>query len=110
MLERALDELNFARNRILHGGQRPALEWDVATLALLGAMFFVLLMKRILAWEEVRAWTDADACGAMGLHAFARDSRTSLVDGHRAYERAVEECLRERERRRMVAEFERGAP
>jgi hypothetical protein len=109
VLERALDELNFARNRILHGGQRPALEWDVATLALLGAKFFVLLMKRILAWEEVRPWTDADACEAIGLYAFARDGRASLVDGYQAYERAVEECRRARQRQRMVEEFERGA-
>jgi hypothetical protein len=35
-LECALDELNFARNRILHGGRLPELEWNVATLALEG--------------------------------------------------------------------------
>lgn len=106
-LERALDELNFARNRILHGGGLPALDWNVATLALLGAKFFVLLFKRILAWEDVRPWTDDDDCEAVGLHAFARDGRTSLVDGYRAYERAGEECQRGRQRQRMVEEFER---
>lgn len=106
-LERALDELNFARNRLLHHGRLPDLEWNVATLAPLGAKFFALLFKRILAWEDVRAWTDEDECEAVGLHAFARDGRASLVDGYHAYECAFEECQRGRQRRRMAEEFER---
>jgi hypothetical protein len=99
--------LNFARNRLLHGGRLPALEWNVATLALVGAKFFVLLVKRILAWENVRAWTDDDECEAVGLHAFARDGRASLVDGYRAYESAIEQCQQTHQMRRLREEFER---
>ncbi len=107
-LERALDELNFARNRVVHGGARPKLEWEVATLALLGAKFFNLLIKRILFWEGARAWSDDDACEAVGLHAFAKASHGStLVAGYEAYEGAAKDCRRTRSRERMVAEWER---
>jgi hypothetical protein len=107
-LERALDELNFARNRVMHGGSRPTLEWHVESLALLGAKFFTLLVKRILAWEGARPWTDDDACEAVGLHAFAQASHgASLVAGYDAYERAAQECHRSRDRERMMAEWER---
>ena len=107
-LERALDELNFARNRVVHGGTPPKLEWDVATLALLGAKFFILLIKRVLFWEGARAWNDDDACEAVGLHAFAQASHgATLVAGYDAYERAAQECHRVRDRERMMAELKR---
>ena len=76
-------------------------------MALLGAKFFVLLVKRILVWEGVRGWTDEDDCEAVGLHAFARGGQASFVDGYDAHERAVQECRREWQRRRMAEEFER---
>ena len=76
--------------------------------SLLGAKFFILLVKRILAWERARTWTDEDACEAVGLHAFARPSHgTTLVAGYDAHERAAQECYRARSRERMVAEWER---
>ncbi len=53
------------------------------------------------------AWTDEDTCEAVGLHAFARAGRTSFVDGYRAYERAVEECQAQLQKRRMIEEFRR---
>jgi hypothetical protein len=108
VLERALDELNFARNRVVHGGTPPTLEWNVMTLALLGAKFFILLIKRILFWEGARAWSDDDVCEAVGLHAFAQASHgKTLLDGYDAYEHAARECRMTRERERMIAEWER---
>jgi hypothetical protein len=105
-LERALDELNFARNRVIHGGGWPQLEWDVATLALLGAKFFNLLIRRILFWEGARAWTDNDACEAVALHAFAHAShKNTLVAGYEAYERAENECRDARILERIMAEW-----
>lgn len=101
-LERALDELNFARNRMVHDGFVPPTDWQIMSLAHLGSRFWIIAFKRILAWEGVRKWTDKDACEALGLQALAKESRASLQDGHKAYERAIEECRREITKRQML--------
>jgi hypothetical protein len=112
VLERALDELNFARNKVVHEGRIPQLDWPEAVLAYLGARFWILAFKRVLQWEGVRAWSEADTCELRGLEAFALNSRTSFGDGQTAYERALQECRDEQFRARAVADIEalmRGA-
>lgn len=100
-LERALDELNYARNSMIHGGALPSLEWNVVTLAFLGARFWIALFKRLLSWEGVRPWDEADECDVVGLQALAIHGRTSLEEGYTAYRRAVDDCQRETLDRRV---------
>ncbi len=106
-LERAMDELNFARNRMIHGGFLPQLEWNVVTLAYLGSRFWIALFKRILAWEGARDWTEDDECDVVGLQAFAREGRTSFGDGYAAYEQAVRDCHWDHTERRAIEYLER---
>ncbi len=107
-LERAMDELNFARNRMVHDGFVPQLDWNVVTLAFLGSRFWVALFKRILAWEGVRKWTEDDECDLVGMQAFAREGRTSFGDGYAAYEQAVRDCHWDHTERRVIEHLERA--
>lgn len=106
-LERAMDELNFARNRMIHDGFIPQLEWNLVTLAYLGSRFWIALFKRILAWEGVRAWTEDDECDLVGLQALAREGRTYFADGYTAYEQAVRDCHWDNIGRRVTEHLER---
>lgn len=106
-LERAMDELNFARNRMIHDGFVPQLDWNVVTLAYLGSRFWIALFKRILAWEGVRDWTEDDECDVVGLQALARDGRASFEDGCAAYEQAVRDCHWNHTERRVLEHLER---
>lgn len=92
VLERALDELNWARNRIVHDGLVPSSDWEITSLAFLGSRFFIIAFKRILAWENARNWTDEDDCEALGLQAFSKEGRTSLSAGYEALKKTVGEC------------------
>jgi len=107
VLERALDELNFARNRMVHDGFVPTLDWNVVTLAFLGSRFWIALFKRILAWEGVRSWTQEDDCDVAGLQALAKEGQVSFDDGYTAYRRAVEECGRQHLQQRVLNHLER---
>ncbi len=107
LLERALDQLNFARNAKVHEGVCPPLEWNVVTLAFLGSRFWIALFKRVLSWEGVRQWTDDDECEVIGLQALARHGQASLVEGYEAYERAVERCDSEKAGQRFAEYLER---
>jgi len=91
-LERALDELNWARNRIVHDGFVSSTEWGITPLAFLGSRFFIIAFKKILAWENVRKWTDEDDCEVLGLQAFAKEGQTSLTTGYDALKRTVTDC------------------
>jgi len=107
MLERAMDELNFARNRMVHDGFIPPLDWDLVSLAYLGSRFWVAIFKRILAWEGVRDWTEDDECDVVGLQALAREGRTSFADGYAAYEQAVRDCHWNHTEQRVIEHLER---
>lgn len=102
VLERALDELNFARNGMVHGGFCPPLEWNLVTLAFLGSRFWIALFKRILSWEGVCQWADDDECEVIGLQALASYGQASFVEGYKAYETAVEQCRSEKLRQRAA--------
>jgi hypothetical protein len=105
-LERALDELNWARNRIVHDGFiSDPLDWATESLAYLGSRFWIVAFKRILAWEGVRKWTDKDECEVIGLQALAKDGQKSLIQGYQAYERAVKECHDRQVRERFLEEM-----
>ncbi len=108
-LERALDELNFARNRMVHDGFVPGLDWNLVALAFLGSRFWIALFKRILEWEGVRPWIEDDQCDLVGLHALARDGQTSFDDGHAGYEQAVNRCHWDHVHRRAMEHLERLA-
>lgn len=106
-VERALDELNFARNRVVHDGFISALVWDVVSLAFLGARFWVVTFKRILEWEGVRPWTEGDECERVGLHAFAMQGQDSIVAGYAAYRQALNDCYRAQTRKRVLEHLDR---
>ena len=104
-LERALDELNYARNRMIHDGALPVLEWPALTLAFLGARFWMALFRRILAWEGVRKWTDADDCEVIGLQRLAASRASDFKEDYVAYLAAIRDCLDRRVREQILAEF-----
>lgn len=103
-LERALDELNYARNRMVHDGMVPPLEWPVITLAFLGSRFWIALFKRILAWEGVREWTEEDDCEIVGLQALAASREIDFRNAYAAYLAAIDRCRDHRLRERLAAE------
>jgi hypothetical protein len=107
VLERALDELNFARNRVVHDGEVPQLDWHEAVLAYIGSRFWIVAFKRVLEWEGVRVWTEADDCEVRGLQAFALAGQTTFENAQVAYERAVRECRDEQVRANVLAHLER---
>jgi len=107
VLERALDDLHFARSKMLHAGACPPLEWNVVTLAFLGSRFWIALFKKLMSWEGARPWTDDDECEVVGLQALAKRGQQSLPDGYGAYEDAVKRCRDEKLRRRVLEHLER---